>query len=204
MIVIGSPVQPDTPIGPVETCAGKSYTYATTSVAHADFYEWTVEPGDAGTISGTGTVGTFEAATDWTGAYTIKVRALNDCGTGEWSDILEANLNSKPTVFNLAGGGEYCEGGEGSELLLDGSEIGVDYEVYLGFFSTGVVLPGTGDTLNFGFFTDEGIYTARGHSAYCIEFMEGQIGISIFPSCITVILTIRNRIAAVAVKPIAR
>ena len=51
-----------------------------------------VEPSDAGSMSGTGTTGTFTAATGWTGAYTIKVRAENDCGNSSYSSTLTHTL----------------------------------------------------------------------------------------------------------------
>jgi hypothetical protein len=174
-------VQPNTPFGPAETCEGGSYDYTTDPVTGATSYEWMVEPSDAGTISGSGTTGTYTSAIGWTGAYTVKVRASNYCGLSAWSDTLAANLNYQPLQFYLSGGGPYCEGEPGCELILDGSETGVDYEMFHDGVSTGIVLPGTGSVLNFGFFTEVGFYTATGYTAYCSQQMAGENYILILP-----------------------
>jgi PKD repeat protein len=175
------PAQPNTPSGPAETCEGGSYDYTTDPVTGATLYEWMVEPSNAGTISGSGTTGTYTAASGWTGAYSVKVRASNYCGLSAWSGTLAANLNNQPLEFNLTGGGPYCEGEPGCELILDGSETGVDYEVFHDGVSTGIVLPGTGSALNFGFFTEVGFYTANGFTAYCSQQMFGENYIFMLP-----------------------
>jgi len=181
IIVTTIPAQANTPSGLAETCTGGSYSYTTSSIAYVDTYEWIVEPGDAGTISGTGTTGTFDAAVGWTGTYTIKVRAENECGIGPWSETLEANLYWAPIAYNFSGGGTYCEGGAGLEVILDGSETGVDYELYRNLGSTGIIIPGTGDPLSFGLQTEEGFYFAKGVSDYCSVTMNGNASITVLP-----------------------
>ena len=114
------PQQPDTPTGPDQTCGGGTYDYSTASIANADSYQWMVEPASAGTFSGSGTTGTLNTATDWTGQYTVKVRGENECGQGPWSASLQAELFHQPEQFFLTGGGFYCEGEPGIELILDG------------------------------------------------------------------------------------
>ena len=174
IIVSAVPGQASTPVGPDEVCGGGSYDYTTTAVTGADTYLWLVEPSDAGTISGTATTGTFSAATDWTGAYTVKVRAENDCGNGTYSSTLAATLYHNPTSYFLSGGGGYCIGGAGMELILDGSEVDVDYELYFGGVSTGTVMAGTGNSLSFGYQTDEGTYTVTAYTDHCTQDMMGQ------------------------------
>jgi len=44
----------------------------------------------------------------------------------------------------------YCDGNNGVEILLDGSDVVVVYELYNESGSTGIVISGYGDTINFG------------------------------------------------------
>ena len=173
------PVQAATPAGPDETCGGEQYIYSTSAIANATSYLWIVEPTDAGSITGSGTNGTFTAATDWTGSYTVKVRASNSCGDGSWSPTLAATLYASPTAFFFSGGGSYCEGGDGLELTLDGSETGFDYELYYDGTATGNIMAGTGSPLSFGFVTDEGFYTVEAFSVTCSQQMNGQPYVSV-------------------------
>lgn len=173
------PGQASTPTGPDEVCGGETVDYTTTAVSGADTYFWTVEPSDAGSITGSGTTGTFTAATDWTGSYSVKVRAENACGNGTYSAGYPATLYHNPVAFFLGGGGGYCVGGDGRELTLDGSETGIDYELFFEGNTTGIVMAGTGSALSFGFFTDQGLYTAVGSNANCTQNMNGQPYISI-------------------------
>ncbi len=168
------PAQPPTPTGPINACGYNSYTYTTYSIPWADTYSWEILPSDAGTISGSDTSAIFEAADDWTGAYTIKVQASNTCGTGIWSSELSCILNTGAEPFFVEGGGGYCEGGQGLEVTLAGSETGVDYELFLDDVSTGTIIAGTGNSLSFGYQTDEGVYSAIGYLVDCSTTMFGE------------------------------
>lgn len=173
------PVQATTPAGPDETCTGNTYEYTTDPIANADEYFWVTTPSDAGTFSGTGTTATFTADGSWTGAFTVKVRAVNECGDGDYSPELTVTQYASPDMFFMAGGGSYCNGGNGVEVLLDGSETGIDYELFLDGASTGTILPGTGDTLNFGFHTMPGLYEVTAYTPNCTTDMGGQALVSI-------------------------
>ncbi|NQU86374.1 MAG: T9SS type A sorting domain-containing protein, partial [Mariniphaga sp.] len=173
------PAQANTPSGPTNTCEDGSFQYTTNSVTYASLYTWEVDPTDAGIMTGNGTVGTFNSASIWTGNYTVKVRAENECGNGIWSQDLQATLHAIPVAYTLSNGGGYCEGGTGIELTLDGSEINVDYELYLDGTATGNLVAGTGSPITFGYQTDEGIFTAKGSNDYCSEDMVGNAWIYI-------------------------
>ncbi|MEN8224129.1 MAG: T9SS type A sorting domain-containing protein [Bacteroidota bacterium] len=173
------PAQATIPVGPDTVCEGEMVDYTTTAVPGATTYTWVVDPSDAGSIAGAGTTGTFTAATDWTGDYIVKVMAENACGAGAYSPDLSATLFHTPESFILGGGGGYCEGLSGLELTLDGSETGVDYELFLSNVSTGIIIAGTGDSISFGYQTEQGLYTASGFTASCSQDMMGQPYISI-------------------------
>ena len=131
-------------------------------------------PADAGIITGSDTSAIFESAGDWTGTYTIKVMASNDCGTSPWSSELSCMLAFTPQPYFVAGGGDYCDGSPGLEVILDGSETDVDYELFFDNVSTGTILTGTGSPLSFGYQTDEGIYSVTGYSVDCSTPMFGE------------------------------
>lgn len=173
------PGQPDTPTGPIDICGNEEHTYTTVAVTMADTYNWEVLPSDAGIITGTGTSAVFVSAGDWFGSYTVKVNATNSCGTGSWSSELSCNLNFTPETFFLGGGGAYCEGEQGMELTLDGSEVDVEYELFLDGVSTGIIVTGTGNAISFGYQTDAGLYTSYGNSTSCTTLMFGEAYITI-------------------------
>ena len=41
-------------------------------------------------------------------------------------------VNPTPTIFTVSGGGAYCSGGLGVDIILSGSETGVNYQLYNG------------------------------------------------------------------------
>lgn len=171
--VILPPVQPDIPTGDTDVCADGTYTYTTNPVAYADTYIWEVSPPDAGTLTSNGTEATFESSLTWNGSYTISVRADNTCGIGTWSTPLSCNLNITPASFLLSEGGGMCDGSPGIEITQDGSETGMNYDLYRDGTYTGTTVAGTGSPLSFGYQTDEGTYTVTGVAPMCDTQMWG-------------------------------
>ena len=165
--VIVAPLQPVAPTGVIDACANGSYTYITQAVPYTDYYTWEVSPADAGTITGDGVEAIFESDNSWVGAYTVSVRADNSCGDGTWSTSLNCNLNFTPDIFQLSEGGGICPGSAGLEVTLNGSETGVDYDLFRDGEYTSTTLAGTGNALTFGFQTDEGTYTVMGYASVC-------------------------------------
>jgi photosystem II stability/assembly factor-like uncharacterized protein len=179
--VYGALVPPATPAGPSEVCGTYSYPYSTQVVPYADSYQWQVSPPEAGTISGDDIIATFMAANDWTGTYTIKVRAENLCGDGPWSPDFTGTLSHNPVVFDLLGDGAYCEGGNGAEITLSDSESGTSYELFIDNTTTGIIVSGTGEPISFGFFQETGLYTAMAFTDFCSETMVGQVYVHTLP-----------------------
>lgn len=177
--VLETPAKADMPTGENDVCTGLTYFYETSELTYATDYEWELSTADAGIITWENNVATFEADASWTGDFTISVRGTNLCGDGEWSDLIECTLYTSPTEFNLDGDNSYCLGGDGVEITLDGSQTGVDYELYLDGISTGVIVSGTGSDISFGFVTEEGFYDAKGFNSSCLVPMSGQVQVSI-------------------------
>ncbi len=92
-VAIGAvPEQPDLPEGEVEICTNYTpltYEYSTLGAPTADSYTWELLPVEAGSISGTDNMCEVEFTEGWMGTATIKVKGMNDCGEGVFSDELE-------------------------------------------------------------------------------------------------------------------
>jgi PKD repeat protein len=177
--VYETPAQAETPDGETTTCTDMFYDYTISEIPYTQEYEWELDPPDAGTLIVSDNEAAFEAADDWTGEFTLKVRATNLCGDGDWSDELEATLYQAPNEYTLQGGGSYCDGGDGAEVTLSGSDVDVQYELYLDGVSTGMIIDGNGYELSFGFQTSEGYYSAVAFNDNCTLDMVNQIGVEI-------------------------
>ncbi len=83
-----TPEQAATPVGDDEICTNfmLETDYTTDGIATAESYVWEVLPVEAGSISGTGMTGTVEWVQNWEGSATIKVKGINDCGDGDFSE----------------------------------------------------------------------------------------------------------------------
>lgn len=173
--VLETPGKADTPDGEESVCTGMIYQYSIAEVDFTQDYEWELSPADAGTLTGDWNEATFETDDAWTGDFIIRVRATNICGDGDWSDNLEGTLYISPEEFGLEGGGGYCLGDEGVEITLNGSQSGVDYELYLDGVATGIIEGGTGSEISFGLVTDEGYYTAVASNTNCDFIMFNQV-----------------------------
>jgi len=88
-----------------------------------------------------------------------------------------------PTVFTVTGGGNYCSGDSGVHIVLTGSQVGVNYFLYVGTTPTGT-FAGTGGPVDFGWQTVAGIYTVTGTATIsgCTVNMTGTATIGIIPT----------------------
>ncbi len=135
-------------------------------------------------LPGTGSALNFGYQTA-AGTYTVvSTNSATSC-INSMTGSAVITINPLPTVYSvtLSGGGSYCAGGTGVDVLLSGSEIGVNYLVYLNGVSTGVSLAGTGSALNFGAFTSAGTYTiiATNSVTTCVNTMSGSPVLTINP-----------------------
>lgn len=103
--------------------------------------------------------------------YTVTV---ND-GINNASDDIHVFISELPEIFNVIGGGIICENSDGIEIGLSDSEIGVYYELLLNGSALNAIKAGTGQSMIFGRFTDEGTYyvNAFGASGECAVTMNG-------------------------------
>jgi len=181
--VVSVPGQPGLPSGPVDVCKGDdNVEYVINSIPDAMAYAWSVNPPEAGTFSSNDTVGILAVSDIFAGSMHIRVQAVNGCGSSSFSDSLLVNVHPGPTQFNMVPDGGYCDGGEGFEILLDGSQTTATYELFRNEITTGITLSGTGNPLNFGYQSVLGIYTVIAHSFTCSIGMNDSTNVYLLPA----------------------
>ena len=115
------------------------------------------------------------------GTYYIKATTAGGC-----FDIkpVTVTINPLPTVYLGTGGGSYCEGGSGMILGISGSQIGVNYSLWIGVTQVSPIIPGTGAPISFGLHALAGHYwvLAENTTTYCINRMYDCVEIVINPS----------------------
>ncbi len=89
-----------------------------------------------------------------------------------------------PAIYTVTGGGSYCSGTGGVHIGLSGSQIGVNYYLYLGSSTPTGPFAGTGGPLDFGLQTAAGVYTVVANNTYttCSSNMTGSATITVIPS----------------------
>lgn len=137
----------------------------------------------------------YDATSNWWGDASGPYNANNNsCGTA--NDVADnvsvclwyTNVAMTPTYLNgcvtqeytVTGGGEYCDGGIGLPVGLDGSEMGVNYQLYLGGSPVGSPVAGDGNAISFGDQVNAGTYTVLADNIYtgCTDVpMTGNVSI---------------------------
>ncbi len=104
---------------------------------------------------------------------------------GACSSTLSVNVVPLPLIFNVTGGGSYCNEGSGVNIGLDGTTVGINYMLYHGGTATGS-FAGTGSPIGFGLQTLAGTYNVIGTSTStgCSNNMAGSAFVTIIPNAI--------------------
>jgi hypothetical protein len=146
-------------------CAGAS---ASLTAAGGSSYSW----------SSGETTAAITVSPAVTTTYTVTATDANGCQATASSTI---TVDALPIVYNVTGGGAYCSGGVGSAIGLSGSQVGVNYELYIGGTATGNIVSGTGSAISFGTITTVGTYTvvASSPATGCISNMSGNATVAV-------------------------
>ena len=115
------------------------------------------------------------------GSYTVVATDATTSCTSNMAASATITVIAAPAAFNVIGGGRYCTGSAGLDVSLDGSVIGVDYQLYAGTTAIGSPVAGTGDTISFGIQTITGVYTVVATNAVpvsCSSNMSGSVTVT--------------------------
>lgn len=116
------------------------------------------------------------------GTYTVIATDTSSLCTANMTGSATITGVPAPAVFSVTGGGTYCAGSHGVHIGLSGSNVGINYKLYLGSSIIGT-MPGTGAPIDFGFVTPAGAYTVKAiNSVYgCTTEMADTAYISLLP-----------------------
>lgn len=133
-------------------------------------------------MAGTGASLDFGLKT-MSGIYTITGTSTSTTCTNTMTGSVAINIDPLPTAYAVTGGGNYCSGGTGVSVMLSGSDVGTDYQLYHGAMAVGSPMPGTGAMLDFGLQTAGGTYTvvATNTTTTCNNNMTGSVTITVDP-----------------------
>jgi gliding motility-associated-like protein len=123
------------------------------------------------------------------GTYTVIASRFAGCDIQMFSNTT-INLFPEPTQYTVTGGGAICgSGGSTSqEVFLDGSQIGVNYQLFFnGNTPVGLAIPGTGNQLSFGQLSVPGDYSVVGTfvGSGCQARMLDTVTITLVPAPIS-------------------
>jgi len=157
------------PVGLANSATGISY----------QLYVGSVTAGAA--VAGTGVPLSFGLQTA-TGTYMVKATNTATGCTQTMTGTAIVSTSTLPALHNVSGGGNYCIGGTGVDVYIDGSNIGVSYQLYNGTTPVGTAVAGIGSVVDFGSQTAAGTYTIVASSGTaCMANMTGSVTVGISP-----------------------
>lgn len=132
-------------------------------------------------VTGTGSAISFGSYTA-AGTYTVLATNIANSCFSSMTGGATVNINPLPTAYSLTGGGNYCPGTSGATITLDGSNTGIEYQMYLGSSVIGSPVTGTGSALNMGVYSTTGTYSVMATNILtgCVNGMSGTASISPF------------------------
>lgn len=161
VIVRVSSTFPTANAGPdLTVCYGSS---ATLSATGGGFYHWSSGSNAASTTL-------YPIATT-----VYKVTVTNGDGCKDTDDVT-VTVNTLPKRYSLSSSGLNCSDGSAVLIILNGSEVGTNYQLLLNGSAIGSIQAGKGDKLYFNGQVS-GIYTIRGTNATtgCSDLMVGSV-----------------------------
>ncbi len=173
VFVQGSPLQlnimasdtlicPGQPVQLISLAIGGSGTYT---------YSWTSEPpGHSSSLANP----VFYP----TGPTLFKLTVTD--GNQLASKSISIYINSQPTLYQLSGGGSYCNPGETVQIQLSGSQANHSYRLFKDNLPTPYTLAGNGNPLYFEIAAVSGVFTVEATNSYqCSRKMDGLATIAL-------------------------
>ncbi len=129
------------------------------------YYSWSSVP--AGFYSGEAQPIIFPSESAW---YKVSVYDGQQTAT----DSVFIDVIQSPQIFTVTGGGQICASGQTQQIYLDGSESGIQYQLFHED-QIKTTLFGTGSALQFGGYDQPGNYTVTAVSnTTCQQTMNGE------------------------------
>lgn len=124
----------------------------------------------------------FTGVYNVTGEYMVTAMLPGGC-SGNMANTVMLVEDALPTPFEMEGDAGFCTGGS-ANIFLNGSQLDVDYELYLDGVATGVIQSGDGGRLTFtvdqaGEYTIMGTFTAT--VTGCSGLMTGSVVMAEIP-----------------------
>ncbi len=123
------------------------------------------------------------------GTYTVvATNTITGC-TNHMAGSSTVVLNTLPTLFTVTGGGNYCAGTGGVHVGMNGTNTGVNYQLYNGIVAVGSPVAGTGGIIDFGLLTMSAPYTviATNATTGCSRTMSGSAVVTAMPAVTPVV-----------------
>jgi hypothetical protein len=141
-------------------------------------------------VTGTGGALSFGLLTT-PGTYTVAATNGSTSCASNMSGNATVIIRALPTVYIMTGGGQYCSGGTGVAVGLNGSNLGITYQLFNGAIPTGGAVAGTGAAISFGAQTAAGTYNvvASNVSTSCVNNMSGTANVTVNPAPVAYAVT---------------
>jgi hypothetical protein len=135
---------------------------------------------DGAAVAGTGSSISFGFRTA-AGTYSVIATNSSTSCQSAMAGTTTIGINPLPAVYTVTGGGNYCAGGTGVAVGLNGSGNSIAYQLYNGSTPVGSPVTGAGSTISFGNQTAAGTYTvlATNTGTGCSRTMSGNASINI-------------------------
>jgi PKD repeat protein len=117
------------------------------------------------------------------GTYTVDgITTLGGCPK-KMSGSITVRKIPAPQKYTITTTGKYCEGEAGVDISLNGSQVGVLYQLQFNGENLGDPINGTGSSISFGKYKNEGTYTivATSTSMGCLTQMIGEVNPQMVP-----------------------
>jgi hypothetical protein len=136
---------------------------------------------DAGVNTSSLLVGVYNSAWTYPAVGTRTATSTQATGVSSFGQFALAECRT-PQVYNVTGGGSYCESSGGVSVGLDGSELGVSYQLQRNGSDIGSSVAGTGSAISFGNQTSVGTYSVVANSTAsiaCSASMTGSVLVTV-------------------------
>lgn len=111
-----------------------------------------------------------------TGVYPYYITQTTAQGCTSPFETVTFTIAPLPQIYNVTGGGTYCEGQNGVTIGLDGSQTATTYQLMLNGVSGVATATGNGNAFNFGFQKSQGTYSVIATSTDgCQATMSGSV-----------------------------